>query len=93
MEQLGVARRLWRANALFWSFHAGKTLHAKLDTRHCHFLFLELVFPVWGHTYRCGWRGVALVVGSLPKGKRLDQLPKAHAAPSVNRDAATPAEL
>ena len=51
--------------------HCTRNLIQGIDT-----MFVELMFPVWGHTYRCGWRGVALVVGSLPKGKRLDQLPK-----------------
>jgi hypothetical protein len=73
MEQLGVAYGVQMRcfGHAVRGKHRTRNLIQGIDT-----MFVELMFPVWGHTYRCGWRGVALVVGRLPKGKRLDQLPK-----------------
>ena len=73
MEQLGVACGVQMRcfGHAVRGKHRTRNLIQGIDT-----MFVELMFPVWGHTYRCGWRGVALVVGRLPKGKRLDQLPK-----------------
>ena len=77
---------LWRANALFWSCRAGKTSHAKLDTRHRHNVCRIDVSGVGAHLplWMEGGR-----VGGWQATKR--QTP--GSTPSINRDAATLADL